>query len=197
MSYELKFIGIMHKSRLFVVITFSIFLSSCSSIELFKERTEIRPYKDYTSFVIVNKEVGSNSFNDEMVDARIINELEVQMKALGLIYSQQSPDLVLRYTSNEDPRQREIYNNQFPMWGMRVWDPWMYDPRFMGRQNMVNTKNYELIQLIVDFIDPKQDKMLITITAVSEASSPKVKNKNLIKSAKKVVEAYQAHMEAN
>lgn len=187
----------MPKSLIITFATLSIFISSCSSIELFKERTEIKPYKEYTSFVIVNKEVGSNSFNDEMVDARIINELEVQMEALGLKYNQQSPDLVLRYTSNEDPRQRETYNSHFPMWGMRVWDPWMYDPRFMGRQNMVNTKNYELIQLIVDFIDPKQDKMLMTITAVSEASSPKTKNKNLVKSAKKVVQAYQAHMEAN
>lgn len=187
----------MYKLTLVTLMIFLVIFSSCSSIELFKERTEIKPYKEYTSFVIVNKEVDSRSFSDELIDARVINELEVKMKSLGLTYDRESPDLVLRYTSNEDPRQRETYNNQFPMWGMRVWDPWMYDPRFMGRQNMVNTKNYELLQLIVDFIDPKQDKMLMTITAVSEASNKKTKSKNLVKSADKVVEAYKAHMAAN
>lgn len=187
----------MQKSPLTAFIILGFFISSCSSIELFKERTEIRPYKDYTSFVIVNKEVNSKSFSDELIEARVMNELEERMKALGLVYNRESPDLVIRYTSNEDPRQREVYNNQFPMWGMRVWDPWMFDPRFMGRQNMTNTKSYELLQLIVDFIDPKQDKMLMTITAVSEASSNKTKSKNLVKSAEKVVQAYKAHMEVN
>ncbi|AFL85018.1 hypothetical protein Belba_2461 [Belliella baltica DSM 15883] len=187
----------MHRSPTLVLLIVALLISSCSSIELFKERTEIRPYKEYTSFVIVNKEVGSKSFSDELIDARVTNELEVKMKALGLTYNSESPDLVIRYTSNEDPRQREVYNNQFPMWGMRVWDPWMYDPRFMGRQNMVNTKSYELLQLIVDFIDPKQDKMLMTITAVSEASSKKTKSKKLVKSADKVIQAYKSHMESN
>ncbi|MFD2035367.1 DUF4136 domain-containing protein [Belliella marina] len=173
------------------------FLSSCSSIEIFKERTEIRPYKEYTSFVIVNKEIGSRSFKDELIDAKVSNELEIKMKELGLVYDRDSPDLVIRYSSNEDPRQKEVYNNQYPMWGMRVWDPWMFDPRFMGRQNMVSTKNYELLQLIVDYIDPKQDKMLMTITAVSEASSAKTKSKKLIKSAEKVVQTYKEHVKAN
>jgi hypothetical protein len=187
----------MHRLPILAILIITFLISSCSSIELFKERTEIRPYKEYTSFVIVNKEVGSSSFSDALIDAKVTNELEIKMKELGLTYNQESPDLVIRYTSNEDRRQRETYNNQFPMWGMRVWDPWMYDPRFMGRQNMMNTKDYELIQLIVDFIDPKQDKMLMTLTAVSEASNPKTKSNNLVKSAKKVIQAYKVHMEAN
>ena len=187
----------MQKLSIITLFLIVLILSSCSSIELFKERTEIKPYKEYTSFVIVNKEIGSSSFKDELIDAKVANELEVKMKELGLTYDSNSPDLVIRYSSNEDPRQKEVYNNQYPMWGMRVWDPWMFDPRFMGRQNMVSTKNYELLQLIVDFIDPKQDKMLMTITAVSEASGTKAKNKNLIKSAEKVVGAYKAHMKEN
>ncbi|MCH7412143.1 DUF4136 domain-containing protein [Belliella sp. R4-6] len=187
----------MQKATLIFLSLVTMFLSSCSSIELFKERTEVKPYKEYTSFVIVNKEIGVKSFSDELLDAKVSNEIEIKMKELGLIYDRESPELVIRYSSNEEPRQREIYNNQYPMWGMRVWDPWMFDPRFMGRQNMTSTKNYELLQLIVDYIDPKQDKMLMTITAVSEASGTKSKNKNLIKSARKVVGAYKDHVKAN
>lgn len=181
-----------------IIITISMFLiSSCSSIELFKERTEITSHEAYTSFAIVNKEINLKGFSDELIDAQVIYELEKQMKSLGLRYDVQSPDLLLRYSSNEDLRQRKGNDNQFPLMGMRLGDSWMYDPRYIGQQNFEKTKDYELIQLIVNFIDPKQDKMLMTITAVSEATSKKSKDKNLIKSAKKVVEAYQAHIENN
>ncbi|MFN3800242.1 DUF4136 domain-containing protein [Belliella pelovolcani] len=180
-----------------LILSILIISISCSSIELFKENVELRPYKENRSFVIVNKEINLKGVEDELINEKIINEIEIKMKDLGLYYDRDTPDVVIKFSSNEDPRQKEVFQNQFPMWGMRVWDPWMYDPRFMGRQNMVSTRNYELIQLIIDFIDPKQDKMLMRFTAVSEASTIKTKNKKLIKSVDKIVKAYDQHMNQN
>ncbi len=183
-----------HSILSIILIAFNF---SCSSIELFKEKVEQKPYKENKSFVIVNKEINQLGIKDEMMNERVINEIEIKMMDLGLVYDRNEPDLVIRFSSNEDLREKEVFQNQFPMWGSRVWDPWLFDPRFNNRQNNFSMRNYELIQLIIDFIDPQQDKMLMSITAVSEASSIKTKNNKLIKSVDKIIKAYDQHMNQN
>ncbi|MCH6234443.1 DUF4136 domain-containing protein [Cognataquiflexum rubidum] len=171
-----------------------LFFPSCSSIEIFKEKTEFAPYKEYKSFVITNKEIGHRGFNDAYLDAVVSEQLQYLLEEQGLKYERDSPDLVIRYTSNEDMRQKEVYNNRYPMWGGRVWDPWMYDPRFINQQNMVSTQNYQLMQIMVDFIDPKNEKILMQLTAVSEVTNPKDKNKKALKSIEKIAQTYKSHM---
>jgi hypothetical protein len=183
-----------HSFKPFLVLCV-LLIQGCSSIEIFKENTEIAPYKAYTTFVLINKEVGRKGFEDEFLDAQVSQHLQDQMEALGMKYERENPELVIRYTSNEDIRQKEIYQNQYPMWGWRVWDPWMFDPRMNNRFNNVTTKNYELIQLIVDFIDPNKDKILMRITAVSEANSPKEKKKMLSKSVTQTVKTFKEHLD--
>lgn len=174
---------------------FVLFLSSaCSTIEIFKENTEFRPYKEYQSFVILNKEIGHRGFNDEFINALVSDGLQKSFENLGLIYDKNEPELVISYTSNEDLRQKEVYNNQYPMWGGRIWDPWMYDPRFLPQQNAVSTKNYQLMQLIVDFVDTKNNKMLMRVTAVSEVSDQKQKKKKAIQSVEQISETFKFHV---
>lgn len=180
----------------FLVFGFSVLLSSCSSIEIFKEKTEFKPYKKYQNFVILNNEVGLKGFNDDFLNALVGEGLKVALEKTGMRYETVNPELVVRFTSNEDLRQREVYNTMFPMWGWRVWDPMMFDPRF-NNQSMYSTKNYELLQLIVDFIDPKNDKILMQLTAVSEIHQSREKKKKLEKSVEKIVETYLSYMNQN
>ena len=177
-----------------LLLLLSVFFTSCSSIEIFKEKTEFAPYKDYRSFVITNKEIGYRGFNDAYLDATVSDQLQSLLEEQGLKYERESPELVIRYTSNEDPRQKEVYNNRHPMWGGRVWDPWMYDPRFLNQQNQVSTKNYQLMQIMVDFIDPNNDKILMQLTAVSEVSSARDKKTKALKSIEKIAQTYKSHI---
>lgn len=177
-----------------LLLLLSVFLTSCSSIEIFKEKTEFAPYKDYKSFVITNKEIGYRGFNDAYLDATVSDQLQSLLEEQGLKYERESPELVIRYTSNEDPRQKEVYNNRYPMWGGRVWDPWMYDQRYLNRQNQVSTKNYQLMQIMVDFIDPNNDKILMQLTAVSEVSSARDKKTKALKSIEKIAQTYKSHI---
>jgi hypothetical protein len=182
--------------KYFRVLTIPIIIlgSSCSAIEIFKENTEFRPYKEYSSFVILNKEIGHKGFNDDFLDVMVSDGIQNQLENLGLVYEKENPELIIRYTSNEDLRQKEVYNNRFPMWGGRIWDPWMYDPRFMNQRNMTSTREYELLQVVVDFIDPKNDRMLMRLTAVSEVSSQKEKNRKVLKSVDKIIQTYEEHI---
>ncbi|MFC3414707.1 DUF4136 domain-containing protein [Algoriphagus hitonicola] len=179
--------------HLFFILLATLALGACSSIEVFKENSEIRPAMAYRSFVIVNEEVGMRGFSDAKIDELVQSEIRLLLESQGFVYEKVNPDLIIRYTSNEDQRQREIrnYNTPFPMWGFRVWDPWMYNPYLYNDNfNRSRSSEYELLQVIMDFIDPEKDKFLMTLTGVTEVSSPKYKQKKVLKTTEKVLERF-------
>lgn len=169
-----------------LLVLFSI--SGCSSIEIFKENTEIPIAKSYKTFVIINKEVGMRGFSTQFLDELVQIQLQETLEASGMVYDSKQPDLVIRYHSNEDPRQREVVNNlnPYPLWGFRVYDPWMYNPGNVR----VSTSNYELLQVIVDFIDPSRDQYLMTLTGVTEVTNPKSKEKKVEKTLDSVLKTF-------
>lgn len=176
-----------------ILIGFMILIQfSCSSIEIFKENTEITSSKDYKTFVIINQEVGMQGFSSQFIDQQVQVHIQETLEASGYVYDKASPDLVIRYTSNEDLRERKVNNNlnTYPMWGYRVWDPWVYNPYGPYRNNSSNTTNYELIQVIIDFIDPIEDKMIMTLTGVTEVSSEKTKGKIVLKTTDKILSRF-------
>ncbi|WP_425638732.1 DUF4136 domain-containing protein [Algoriphagus yeomjeoni] len=184
-----------HIKNLFLVTFSLLVLSSCNSIEIFKENTEVPVRRPYKSFVIINQEVGIRGFSSQFIDEQVQIHLREALEAKGLIYDKSEPELIIRYTSNEDLRKRDTYssNNYYPYWGSRVLGPWIYnpyDPYFNNRNNSPTTSNYELVQVIVDFIDQKEDKLLMTLTGVTEVSSLKTKSKKVLKTTDKIVEYF-------
>lgn len=175
------------------LIFLALICFSCSSIEVFKENSEIPIRKAYQTFVIVNKELDMPGFDDKFIDELVKEELQAQLEAAGMVYEKERPDVVIRYHSNEDPRKRESVNNvnPYPYWGYRIYNPWMYNPYYnnYGRQR-VTTSNYELLQVILDFIDPVQDKYLMTLTSVTEVSSAKSKKTKVLKSLEKATDTF-------
>jgi len=165
--------------------------SSCSSIDIFKENTELPLIKPYQTFVIVNQEVGMQGFSSQFIDQQVQIHLQEGLEKNGLVYDKEYPDLVIRYTSNEDPRKRTStnYSNPYPFWGYRVWDP-MLASRYMNSNYGTKTTNYELMQVIVDFIDPKEDKFLMTLTGVTEVSSPKTKGKTVLRTIDRIIDEF-------
>ncbi len=173
--------------------------SSCSAIDIFKENTEIPAAKTYKSFVIINREVNVRGFVDPAIDDLVSIQIEDQLTRAGMVYDSKRPDLVIRYQSNEDLRQREIVQNMnpYPFWGYRIYDPWMFNQFNNPWNRRVTTDNYELIQVIVDFIDPEKDKFLMTLTGVTEVSSPKYKAKKVEKTLSKVLETFVTQSNPN
>jgi hypothetical protein len=173
--------------------------SSCSAIDIFKENTEIPAAKTYKSFVIINREVNVRGFVDPAIDDLVSIQIEDQLTRAGMVYDSKRPDLVIRYRSNEDLRQREIVQNMnpYPFWGYRIYDPWMFNQFNNPWNRRVTTDNYELIQVIVDFIDPEKDKFLMTLTGVTEVSSPKYKAKKVEKTLSKVLETFVTQSNPN
>ncbi len=190
MSFQIpNYSELKRKTQRFAFFVGALVLTSCSSIEVFKENTELPIAKPYQTFVIINKEVGMRGFSSQFLDELVQIQIQESLEEAGLVYDAKQPDLVIRYNSNEDPRQRETVNNPnpYPFWGYRIYDPWMYNPYNTPR---VTTSNYELLQVIVDFIDPVQDKFLMTLTGVTEVSSPKYKEKKVRKTLDTVLSTF-------
>lgn len=181
--------------RLFA-FTALILATSCSSIEVFKENTEIPLARPYQTFVIINKEVGMKGFSSQFLDEVVQIQIQETLEEAGLKYDSKKPDLVIRYNSNEDSRQRETVsnNNPYPYWGYRVYDPWRYNP---FNTTTVSTSNYELLQVIVDFIDPTQDKFLMTLTGVTEVTNPKYKQKKVENTLDAVLSSFLSQNKSN
>ena len=141
--------------------------------------------------MLVNQELGIRGFSDEFLDELVKSELQKKLEASGMVYNATKPDIVIRFHSNEDLRQRETVNpiNPYPFWGFRIYDPWFFNPYTTNRPR-VATSNYELLQVILDFIDPAEDKYLMTLTAVTEVSNPKSKAKKTIKSLHKATDTF-------
>ncbi len=182
-----------------VAVGLILFLSSCNAIDIFKENTEIPVAKTYKSFVIINREVNVRGFSDPAIDDQVSIQIEDQLTRAGMVYDSKRPDLVIRYRSNEDLRQREIVQNvnPYPFWGYRIYDPWMFNSFNNPWNRRVSTDDYELLQVIVDFIDPEKDKFLMTITGVTEVSSPKYKSKKVEKTLTKVLETFVTQSNPN
>ncbi|MDN3203713.1 DUF4136 domain-containing protein [Algoriphagus sediminis] len=178
----------------------SLVLTGCSAIDIFKENSEIAPRKDYESFVIVNQEIGIRGFSSQFLDQNVQIRLKENLENAGMLYEKNRPDVVIRYTSNEDPRQKEIRPNPYPtrFWGNRIYDPWMFNPYGpMMDDFQVRIDNYELVQVIVDFIDPEEDKFLMTLTGVTEVGSQTTKEKKVLKTVDKIVERFIQEVNQN
>ena len=184
----------LHRSKFSHIfyLCFFVLLSACNSIEVFVENREIPFQKKYQSFVLVNKELGIPGFADFDLDQQVQEALETQLLAAGLVYDAKQPDLVIRYHSNEDPRQRERVNtmNPYPYWGMRMYNPWLFNPMMGNYRSTVTTTKYELLQVILDIIDPNQEKSLMTLTGVTEVTSPKSKSKITLKALEKTTNTF-------
>lgn len=71
----------------------------------------------------------------------------------------------------------------------------MYNPYYNNRNNNSSTSNYELVQVIVDFIDQKEDKLLMTLTGVTEVSSQKTKSRKVLKTTDKIINYFLVELE--
>jgi len=136
--------------------------------------------------------LGILGFKDQLLDQKVQLALEAQLVDAGLVYDAKQPDLVIRYYSNEDLRQRERVNtmNPYSFWGMRMYDPWSFNPMMGNLRSPVTRTNYELLQVILDVIDPAQDKYLMTITGVTEVTSSKSKSRIALKALEKTTDTF-------
>ncbi|WP_375582194.1 DUF4136 domain-containing protein [Cyclobacterium xiamenense] len=164
-------------------------LVACSPVRVFMEKNELASVEDYKTFFVINQYYDKDAFESPVLEDNLHNSLTLGMESFGFEENMEKPDLIVRYNTNLMDRQKEI--NTMPMmspfgWGM--YSPWMmpYGPNMGG----FRVENYDMGELVVDFIDTRQDKVVLRISAVGEINKPQQKSKNLETSVDKILRAF-------
>ncbi len=173
-----------------------LFGASCSSVEVFTEKMEMPPVKEYQSFVLIPEFRNFQAYGSEFHDALLRDELTRKLEANGMELNRENPEMVIRYHTQLEPKEKESYNYN-PFWGGgAMYNPMFYDPFFMNRawDGPTQTRQYGWGQIILDFIDPQANKMIMRATAVGEVNSEKGKTKKIKKSVDKILDKFYNHV---
>ncbi len=176
----------------FSIIGVLIMMVSCSSVKIYTEKSEIREDKVYKTFAVINQYQGKEAWNSPVLDQNLVHGLTEGMEERGFQLDSQSPDLILRYNTLLSEGEKEVRNNQYPMWGYgwNPYNPWMYRMPFSYWPNQTELEKYNLGEVVIDFIDPHLDQVILRISAVGEVNNPKQKNKNIRVSVEKILSEF-------
>lgn len=130
------------------------------------------------------------AFESPVLEDNLQHRLTEGMKSFGFEQDMEKPDLIVRYNTNLTDRQKEINSTPMmsPYYGMGMYSPWMM-PYGFGNSGF-RVENYDMGELVVDFIDTRQDKVVMRISAVGEINKPQQKSKNLQASVDKILKEF-------
>ncbi len=173
-----------------VMVSALIWIASCSPVRVFLEKNEVASIEDYQTFFVINQYYDKVAFESPVLEDNLQHRLTEGIKSFGFEQDMEKPDLIVRYNTNLTDRQKEI--NATPMMspysGMGMYNPWMMPYGF--NNSGFRVENYDMGELVVDFIDTRQDKVVMRISAVGEISKPKQKSKNLQTSVDKILKEF-------
>jgi hypothetical protein len=168
-------------------------LSSCNPVKVYLEKNEMANPGAFNTFYVISQFYDTQAFNSPVLEENLQRSLTEGMEKFGYEQNAEKPDLIVRYNTVLTDRKKEI--NTMPMnpygFGMNPWmwgNPWMMGPGMRGGGFRV--EEYDLGELVVDFIDTRQDKVVMRISAVGEINKPDQKSKNLKSSVEKILSEF-------
>lgn len=173
-----------------LVFSAMIMLASCSPVRVFLEKNEVAEVADYKTFYVINQYYDKDAFESPVLEDNLQNSLTEGMKGFGFEQDMEMPDLIVRYNTNLTDRQKEVNSTPMmnPYMGMGWYNPWMMP--WGSNMGSFRVENYDMGELVVDFIDTKQDKVVMRISAVGEITKPQQKSRNLKTSVDKILKTF-------
>ncbi|EPR69098.1 DUF4136 domain-containing protein [Cyclobacterium qasimii] len=173
-----------------LLISLGVFFSACSPVRVFLEKNEVASIDAYQTFYVINQYYDKDAFESPVLEENLKHRLSEGMREMGFEQNETNPDLIVRYNTNLTDRQKEVNNmpmmSPYSRFGM--YSPYMM-PYGTGRSSY-SVEKYDMGELVIDFIDTKQDKVVMRISAVGEITKPKQKTKNLFTSVEKILKAF-------
>ncbi|WP_114750681.1 DUF4136 domain-containing protein [Pleomorphovibrio marinus] len=171
-----------------------VVIGACNPVKVYLEKNEVASIDSYKTFYVINEFYDKYAFNSPVLEENLNHSLTEGMKRFGLELDEKQPDLILRYNTILTDKKKEV--NTMPMspwgWGM---NPWMWGPWGMpGGRGGYRVEKYDLGELVVDFIDTRNDKVVMRISAVGEINKPEQKSKNLKASVNKILSEFSKNI---
>ncbi|WP_200977245.1 DUF4136 domain-containing protein [Echinicola sp. 20G] len=188
------------KSRIGIsLLLFVVAIAACNPVKVYLEKEEVRPERSYKTFAIINQYQGKDAWNSPTLNQNLIDDLVKGMEERGYQQDIERPDLILRYNTLLSENEKEVrdnsYNGFYP-YGM--YNPMMYRYPFGSPYpywpSQTEIEKYKLGEVVIDFIDPKADEIILRISAVGEVNNIKQKYKNIGVSVDKILHEFSRNM---
>lgn len=179
-----------------LALSLGFFFSACSPVRVFMEKNEVASFDQYNTFYVINQYYDKDAFESPVLEENLKHRLSEGMKSMNFEQDETKPDLIVRYNTNLTDRQKEVNSTPMmsPYYGYGMYSPYRM-PYGMGRSTY-SVEKYDMGELVVDFIDAKQDKVVMRISAVGEITKPKQKTKNLFASAEKILKEFSKYVDS-
>ncbi|GGF45196.1 DUF4136 domain-containing protein [Echinicola rosea] len=174
--------------------------AACNPVKVYLEKEEVNAERSYKTFVVINQYQGKEAWNSPTLDKNLRDGLAQGMQERGYEENLQHPDLILRYNTLLSEGEKEVRSNDY--YGMSPYGPYgMYNP-YMYRNpygapywpSSTEIEKYNLGEVVIDFIDPKADEVILRISAVGEVNNVKQKYKNIDVSVNKILSEFSRNM---
>ncbi|WP_246535414.1 DUF4136 domain-containing protein [Litoribacter ruber] len=165
-----------------VIALMAIVSLACSPVKVYTEKSDFVEAKQYQTFAILSEVKGKPAFNSPIVEERLQQHLVEGMEQRGFSYNADQPDLIIRYNTDVTPNQRIIYPNPYDMW-WPMWGP-----------PTTRTQKYDQGEVIIDFIDPQADRVIMRATAVGTVNNPDEKQKKVKAAVDKILKEFSTKL---
>ena len=169
------------------IIVLGLFcVAACSPVKVYTEKSDFIEQRHYQSFAILNEVQGKAAFDSPIMEEKLQYHLIEGMEKRGFVYNAEAPDLIIRYNTDLTRNQRTVYPS-YGRWGM--WNPWMW-----GMPMAPQVRQYDQGEVIVDFIDPQADRVIMRATAVGTVNNPKEKKKKIGSAVEKILKEFSTKL---
>ena len=138
----------------FLLLTFTIILSSCSSVKVTTDYNTKVDFNAYKTYAFYKTGIDKAEISD-LDKKRILRAIEAELSILGIMKSE-NPDMLVSIFTKSREKVNVNQNNNYGYgfgWG---WNPWMWN----GMNTNVNVSQFTEGTLFIDFID-KEKKELV------------------------------------
>lgn len=164
-------------------------VTACSPVKVYTEKSNFVEQRSYKTFAILNEVQGKAAFDSPIMEEKLQLNLISGMEKRGFTYNADRPDLIIRYNTDVNRNQRTIYPS-YGRWGM--WNPWMW-----GGPMMPEVRSYDQGEVIIDFIDPEVDRVIMRATAVGTVNNPNEKQKKINTAVEKILREFSTKLAVN
>ena len=149
------------KTAIFTALIMTLFLSSCTSVQVLSDYDTNANFKEYKSYAFYKTGIDKAQISD-LDKKRILRAIETEMQNKGFVKSENPDILVSMFTKERE--QVDIYNNYWASggfgWG---WNPYFWGGGFgpglgWGGSNNLSTRTEG--SLYIDLIDAKNKELV-------------------------------------
>ncbi|MEH6306105.1 DUF4136 domain-containing protein [Olivibacter sp. CPCC 100613] len=159
------------KTKWFLLAMAVMMLAACSPYKYYTTQSKNGAFSQYKTYAWLPglDSLSKSYYNNSIAQENIYEAADAALKAKGLTYSENNPDLLFRYKAIVNNTSRTVYAPMYGGWG---WG-WGWGPYWgWGMGGAVGRERYRAGHIIIEAVDAKTKKIVWQGRGSGEVSNP-------------------------